>query len=98
MDCQVPRASRPPITGSVAYGGTKSRSRSAASRSSSLPAPSSISATPAVACGTNTCSSPSPPSVATPANSAQSLVMSLTVSRFPVWTSMICVFTCGQWL
>ena len=43
-----------------------SRSPSAASRSSSLPAPSSMTAMPAVACGTKTCSRPSPP--ASPAN------------------------------
>ena len=50
----------------------------------SLPAPSSISASPAVACGTNTCSSPSPPPAAAPANCAHSPVMSRTVSRRPV--------------
>src|ERR1700722_833396 len=69
-----------------------SRSRSAASRSSSLPAPSSISAMPAVACGTNTWSRPSPPPEASPANSAHSPVMSWTVSRPPVRTRMISLF------
>ena len=63
-----------------------------ARRSSSLRAPSSISAMPAVACGTKTCSRPSPPSAAALANSEHSPVMSLIVSRPPVRTSMICVF------
>src|ERR1035441_10129564 len=115
MDCHVPRARRPPITGMVAYGGTKagmtwdrpcprapwgcrhrssagSSSARAARRSSSLRAPSSITAIPAVACGTKTCSSPSSPSAAVLTNSAQSRVISLIVSRFPVRTPMICVF------
>src|SRR5690606_818799 len=106
-DCHVPRASRPPTTGSVANGGMMagitcdrpcpgepcacrqrssagSRSPRAASRSSSLPAPSSMIATPAVACGTKTCSSPSPPADA--ANLSHSAVMSCTVSRAPVDT------------
>ncbi len=47
---------------------------------------------PAVACGTNTCSSPSPPLEAALANSAHSPVMSATVSRVPVLTRMISLF------
>ena len=55
-----------------------------ASRSSSLPAPVSRIATPAVACGTNTCSSPS----ASPAtNSAHSSVRSTTAGTPPVRTA-----------
>ena len=54
---------------------------SAASRSVSLPAPVSRTASPAVACGTNTCSSPSP---APAAKEAHSAVMSRTTGRPPV--------------
>ena len=43
-------------------------------------------AMPAVACGTNTCSSPSPPLDADLANSAHCAVMSATASRDPVLT------------
>ena len=46
-------------------------------------------AMPAVACGTNTCSSPSPPPAADLANSAHCPVMSATASRAPVLTRMI---------
>src|SRR4051812_20661574 len=59
------------------------RSPSADSRSSSLPAPVSIRATPAVACGTKTCSKPSPRSAT---YRSQSLVMSRTTSWSPVVT------------
>jgi hypothetical protein len=61
----------------------------ASSRSSSLPAPSSMIAIPAVACGTNTWSSPSPP--AEDAKSAHSPVMSCTTSLLPVdtWTTLL---------
>src|SRR6266571_5091399 len=69
-----------------------SRPARTASRSRSLAAPSSISATPAVACGTNTCSRPSPPPDAVRAKPAHSPVMSRTVSRPPVCTRMISVF------
>src|SRR5262249_45735472 len=58
---------------------------SAVSRSSSDPAPVSMIATPAVACGTNTCSSPSPRPDTNPA--ARS-VMSTTAGRPPVRTSI----------
>ena len=46
-------------------------------------------ATPAVACGTNTCSSPSPPPAAVLAKSAHSPVMSRTTGLPPVRTRMI---------
>ena len=62
-----------------------SRSRSAASRSSSLPAPVSMTARPAVACGTQTFSRPS----AAPTddrNFSHSRVRSCTTSRPPVRT------------
>ena len=51
---------------------------------------------PAVACGTNTCSRPSPPPEAERANSAHSPVMSATVSRVPVLTRMISLFHTAQ--
>ena len=54
---------------------------------SSLPEPSSSSATPAVACGTKTCSSPSPPHER--ANSSHLRVMSCTLSVLPVFTSNV---------
>ena len=46
-------------------------------------------AMPAVACGTKTCSSPSPPLDADLANSAHWPVMSVTASRDPVLTRMM---------
>src|SRR5579859_453474 len=70
-----------------------SSSRSAASRSGSLPEPSSMIARPAVACGTNTFSSPSPPSAALAANRWHRAVMSATVSRLPVRNRISSVFT-----
>ena len=64
-----------------------SSSRSAASRSSSLPAPVSSTASPAVACGTHTCSSPSPRRH--PARKpSQAPVRSCTASCPPVRTSI----------
>ncbi len=58
-------------------------------RSSSLPAPVSTMAIPAVACGTNTCSSPSPPPATSRRNEAQSPVRSHTTSLDPVATFSI---------
>src|SRR4051812_45796652 len=63
----------------------------AASRSSSEPLPVSTIAMPAVACGTKTCSSPSPS--ASPANRSHSRVMSATISEDPVCTWMLWVST-----
>src|SRR3954453_3377287 len=62
------------------------RSPSAVRRSSSLPAPVSIIAMPAVACGTNTCSRPSP-SPAT--NSCHRRVRSWIASPSPVRTLIV---------
>ena len=83
----VSRANRPEI----GVGGHIATYASAASRSSSEPAPSSSTATPAVACGTKTCSSPSPP--ASRAKERQWPVRSWTTSRSPVRTSSTVVRT-----
>ena len=69
-----------PVPPAVSVGSTSSM---AVSRSSSEPAPVSMIATPAVACGTKTCSRPSP-SRAT--NCCASAVMSRTTGRPPVST------------
>src|SRR4051794_4110670 len=62
------------------------RSPSAVRRSSSLPAPVSMIAIPAVACGTNTCSRPSPSSAT---NSWQRRVRSWIASSSPVRTLIV---------
>src|SRR6266699_4980331 len=118
IDCQVPSASAPPTTGTVAYGGRNAgstcerpwprepcacrqrssagrNSASTASRSASLRAPSSMMARPAVACGTKTCSRPSPPSAAPAAKSAPRPVMSATHSGPAVRSRNVVVFMPG---